>query len=821
MECIIKKQRLEVECLHQKNAWRYTDEVKQMLEITMMPLLEKKLQQFNFKGKTFYLDRVDIQLGTVDPSNLNALVQRFEEQVDKELMAQLAILGNQKETTQSKSKKNLQKSSEDTIIYYLEQGYLPWWSDFQKEKGMVDAFLLEWVDQNSTYRSQLLRNWEKWAPRIASTCKEATLIRLSSELFHEGALLVAYLKHLYTLIPSGRTSSQTKRIVQVQLWGKALVELHKKTPVPHIAVSLLEMAYTVLTPKTLSTFKKLFFNNKVANFKEWDTLLPIVWENFEGSIQKNRTTKSVQKGKTKQHAALEHVAEDEAAVPTTKADQASNTTADVESKEQLHQTIADSEPVEDTIIYYLEQGYLPWWSDFQKEKGMVDAFLLEWVDQNSTYRSQLLRNWEKWAPRIASTCKEATLIRLSSELFHEGALLVAYLKHLYTLIPSGRTSSQTKRIVQVQLWGKALVELHKKTPVPHIAVSLLEMAYTVLTPKTLSTFKKLFFNNKVANFKEWDTLLPIVWENFEGSIQKNRTTKSVQKGKTKQHAALEHVAEDEAAQQISATREKSVDACQQETGAPISAKNATIQGIEEGSSNSTDVTSPTTKILPVRQPIPSNTRQFWQEVWNKRVAALREKAKKSLPEPIPVQPKEPRKVLPTGIPTEETQEIYIHNAGMVICASYIPKLFQVLAWVKDNTFIDELSVQKALLLGHYLVTGEVEAVEHQLPLVKLLCGLPISTPFVTGISLSKEEQARADELLRALIKHWPKIGSIRIQSFRNSFLKREGKLSNQGQQWTLQVEQRPFDMVLQTLPWNIRMIKTSLMHELLLVEWPY
>ena len=246
-----------------------------------------------------------------------------------------------------------------------------------------------------------------------------------------------------------------------------------------------------------------------------------------------------------------------------------------------------------------------------------------------------------------------------------------------------------------------------------------------------------------------------------------------------------------------------------------------IETTKKTSEEQPTVTLPTTKILPVRQPIPSNTRQFWQEVWNKRVAALREKAKKSLPEPIPVQPKEPRKVLPTGIPTEETQEIYIHNAGMVICASYIPKLFQVLAWVKDNTFIDELSVQKALLLGHYLVTGEVEAVEHQLPLVKLLCGLPISTPFVTGISLSKEEQARADELLRALIKHWPKIGSIRIQSFRNSFLKREGKLSNQGQQWTLQVEQRPFDMVLQTLPWNIRMIKTSLMHELLLVEWPY
>ena len=254
---------------------------------------------------------------------------------------------------------------------------------------------------------------------------------------------------------------------------------------------------------------------------------------------------------------------------------------------------------------------------------------------------------------------------------------------------------------------------------------------------------------------------------------------------------------------------------------PLAVSKKALETTKKTSEAQPIVTSPIIKTPSPRQPILQKTEQFWQEAWNKHVAALREKAKKSLPEPIPIQPREPRKILPTDIPSEATQEIYIHNAGMVICASYIPKLFQVLALVKDNKFIDDLSVQKALLLVHYLATGELEAAEHQLPLVKLLCGLPINTPFVTGISLSKEEQARADELLTALIKHWPKIGTIRIQSFRNSFLKREGKLSNQGQQWTLQVEQRPFDIILQTLPWNIRMIKTSLMQELLLVEWPY
>ena len=82
----------------------------------MVPLLEKKLQQYDFDGQTIYLDRINIQLGTVDPSNLNALVRRFEKQVDKELMAQLATFGNQKETTQSrKTFGKVQKTPLSTI----------------------------------------------------------------------------------------------------------------------------------------------------------------------------------------------------------------------------------------------------------------------------------------------------------------------------------------------------------------------------------------------------------------------------------------------------------------------------------------------------------------------------------------------------------------------------------------------------------------------------------------------------------------------------------------------------------------------------------
>ena len=203
------------------------------------------------------------------------------------------------------------------------------------------------------------------------------------------------------------------------------------------------------------------------------------------------------------------------------------------------------------------------------------------------------------------------------------------------------------------------------------------------------------------------------------------------------------------------------------------------------------------------------------------MAVFREKVKKPLTEKHPLKPKSQRGSLYTENTNQETQEIYINNAGMVICALYIPRLFQALGLVKNDEYTSDLSMTKALMLGHYLATGEVEVEEYQLPLIKLLCGVPINTTFTTGITLSEEEKVRANELLDALIKNWSRIGSVSVQGFQNAFLKREGKLSMQRQQWQLQVEQRPHDLILQTLPWNIRMIKTSLMQEIINVEWPY
>jgi hypothetical protein len=76
-----------------------------------------------------------------------------------------------------------------------------------------------------------------------------------------------------------------------------------------------------------------------------------------------------------------------------------------------------------------------------------------------------------------------------------------------------------------------------------------------------------------------------------------------------------------------------------------------------------------------------------------------------------------------------------------------------------------------------------------------------------------------DEMLLSLIEYWSVLKNTSIDGLRESFFKRSGKLGIVNNEWVLQVEQKPFDMLLQQLPWSISMIKLPWMENLLKTEW--
>lgn len=172
-----------------------------------------------------------------------------------------------------------------------------------------------------------------------------------------------------------------------------------------------------------------------------------------------------------------------------------------------------------------------------------------------------------------------------------------------------------------------------------------------------------------------------------------------------------------------------------------------------------------------------------------------------------------------SLSAEELKEgMLVQNAGLVIVAAFLPAILKKLNWYNESGIAKP---DQALYLLHYLATGNDNAAEFELILPKVLCGLPVEY-VVKEISMLHEEQKNeANELLASVIEYWTVLGNTSIDGLRESFLKRNGKLSYNGKEWLLQTEQQPYDMLLQHLPWNISMIQLPWMKQMLKTEWIY
>ncbi len=167
----------------------------------------------------------------------------------------------------------------------------------------------------------------------------------------------------------------------------------------------------------------------------------------------------------------------------------------------------------------------------------------------------------------------------------------------------------------------------------------------------------------------------------------------------------------------------------------------------------------------------------------------------------------------------DTDAIYLQNAGMVIVWPFFIQLFETLKFTKKKQFISEDKQYRAVYLLQYLVNGTEDCKEFQLPLNKLLCGLELSEPVPKQILLTKEEKEYAEDLIKAAMGYWPVMKNTSVEGFRETFLKREGKLSRSSNGRLLKVAQKSYDVIMSKLPWGVGPVKLPWMPEALFVEW--
>jgi uncharacterized protein YheU (UPF0270 family) len=177
---------------------------------------------------------------------------------------------------------------------------------------------------------------------------------------------------------------------------------------------------------------------------------------------------------------------------------------------------------------------------------------------------------------------------------------------------------------------------------------------------------------------------------------------------------------------------------------------------------------------------------------------------------------------PFFLPDDENK-ISILNAGLVLLHPYYPYLFNELGWLDEKKkFINKQSQQKAVLFLQFLVTGEKRAFEHLLVLNKILCGWPIELPLsIKKYTFTAEEKKAGEEMLDALIEHWSILRNTSRNGLIESFIKRKGLVQKGEKSFTLQVEKNSIDILLDSLPFGILVIKLPWNEYIINTEWTY
>ena len=164
---------------------------------------------------------------------------------------------------------------------------------------------------------------------------------------------------------------------------------------------------------------------------------------------------------------------------------------------------------------------------------------------------------------------------------------------------------------------------------------------------------------------------------------------------------------------------------------------------------------------------------------------------------------------------------HIENAGLVLIAPYLERFFEAIGLMQETRFISTYTQQRAIHLLQYLAGSPEQSPEYLLVLNKILCHWPFEKPVERNIKLSEKEKAEAKKLLQAVIRNWSALKNTSIAVLQESFLQRKGKLVyiENKNAWLLEVESKPYDMLLSRLPWTYSMVKLLWMPEILEVKW--
>lgn len=170
----------------------------------------------------------------------------------------------------------------------------------------------------------------------------------------------------------------------------------------------------------------------------------------------------------------------------------------------------------------------------------------------------------------------------------------------------------------------------------------------------------------------------------------------------------------------------------------------------------------------------------------------------------------------------DLKHIPISNAGLVILFPFLPMLFMrlnMLSQDRRDFNSNESKVRAIFILQHLMASEDREYDEKDLFLNRLLINYPFNEPLPKRMELNQDELNTIDSLLEAAKTNWEKMRNTSMRGFQEAFLRRAGFIGKTEREWVLTVEERAFDILLDSIPWSYKLVRLPWMENILKVNW--
>ena len=170
----------------------------------------------------------------------------------------------------------------------------------------------------------------------------------------------------------------------------------------------------------------------------------------------------------------------------------------------------------------------------------------------------------------------------------------------------------------------------------------------------------------------------------------------------------------------------------------------------------------------------------------------------------------------------DLKHIPISNAGLVILFPFLPMLFMRLNMLSQDRRgfnSNESKVRAIFILQHLMASEDREYDEKDLYLNRLLINYPFNEPLPKRMELNQDELNTIDSLLEAAKTNWEKMRNTSMRGFQEAFLRRAGFIEKTEREWVLTVEERAFDILLDSIPWSYKLVRLPWMENILKVNW--